>query len=66
MAIFALARSYLDTVVHPAVRGDASAAARHRAFIAPRVFGSAAVLAAVPLYLTLRGLPSGIELAVLG
>jgi cell cycle sensor histidine kinase DivJ len=64
--MFALARSYLDTVVHPAARGDAPTAARHRAFIAPRVFGSAAVLAAVPLYLTLRGLPTGLELAVLG
>ena len=66
MAVFALARSYLETVVHPAARDDATAAARHRAFIAPRVFGSAAVLAAVPIYLTLRGLPSGLELAVLG
>ena len=65
MANFALARSYLDTVVHPVARGDALAAAKHRAFIAPRVFGSAAVLAIVPLYLTLRGLPSGLELAVL-
>lgn len=65
MADFALARSYLDTVVHPAARGDALAAAKHRAFIAPRVFGSAALLAALPLYLTLRGLPTGPELAVL-
>ena len=65
MAIFALARSYLDTVVHPAARADALTAARHRAFIAPRVFGSAAVLAIVPAYLTLRGIPSGLELVVL-
>jgi cell cycle sensor histidine kinase DivJ len=66
VAVVALARSYLDTVVHPAARGDALAAARHRAFIARRVFGGTTVLAAVPVYLTLRGLPSGLELAVLG
>ena len=65
MAVFALARSYLDTVVYPAARADATAAAKHRAFIAPRVFGSGAVLAMVPLYVTLRGVPSGLELAVL-
>ena len=65
MAILALARSYLDTVVHPVARTDALTAARHRAFIAPRVFGSAAILAIVPIYLTLRGIPSGIELAML-
>ena len=66
MAVIAVARGYLDTVVHPAARGDALAAAQHRVFIAPRVFGGAAVLAVLPVYLTLRGLPSGLELTVLG
>lgn len=65
MTVFALGRGYLDTVVHPAARGDAVTAARHRDFIAPRVFGSGAVLAMMPLYVALRGVPSGLELAVL-
>jgi cell cycle sensor histidine kinase DivJ len=59
-------RSYLDTLVHPAARGDVLTAARHRAFIAPRLFGSCVALAVVPVYLTLRGAPSGLEVGVFG
>jgi two-component system, cell cycle sensor histidine kinase DivJ len=59
-------RNYLDTLVHPAARGDVLTAARHRAFIAPRLFGSCAALAIVPVYLALRGMPSGLEVIVFG
>jgi cell cycle sensor histidine kinase DivJ len=59
-------RNYLDTLVHPAARGDVLTAARHRAFIAPRLFGSCAALAIVPIYLALRGAPSGLEVVVFG
>jgi cell cycle sensor histidine kinase DivJ len=59
-------RNYLDTLVHPAARNDALTAARHRAFIAPRLFGSCAALAIVPIYLALRGMPSGLEVVVFG
>lgn len=41
-----------------------SASARHRAFIAPRLFGSMIALALLPVYLVMRGAPSAIELIV--
>jgi cell cycle sensor histidine kinase DivJ len=59
-------RNYLDTLVHPAARGDVLTAARHRAFIAPRLFGSCIALAVVPVYLALRGMPTGLEVGVFG
>jgi two-component system, cell cycle sensor histidine kinase DivJ len=55
---------YIDDLVHPTARQDALAAARHRAFIAPRLLGSLAALAAFPLYLTMRGIPSAIEIMI--
>jgi cell cycle sensor histidine kinase DivJ len=64
VSILAPVRDYIDALVHPAARQDACIAARHRAFIAPRLLGSLAVLAAIPLYLTLRGVPSAAEMAV--
>ena len=39
-------------------------AARHRAFIAPRLLGSIVALASFPAYLLVRGAPSGIELLI--
>ena len=38
--------------------------ARHRAFIAPRLLGSLVALAAFPVYLIMRGVPSALEVAV--
>jgi cell cycle sensor histidine kinase DivJ len=57
-------RSYLDSLVHPSARHDALAAARHRAFIALRLFGSLTVLAILPLYLAVRGVPTVFEVAI--
>ena len=62
--IFAPVRDYIDALVHPTARHDALAAARHRAFIAPRLLGSFAALAAVPVYLTMRGIPSAMEMVI--
>jgi cell cycle sensor histidine kinase DivJ len=56
--------SYIDALVHPSARVDALTAARHRAFIAPRLLGSFAVLSALPIYLALRGMPNVLEAAV--
>ncbi len=56
--------NYVDALVHPAAREDALAAARHRAFIAPRLLGSLAALAGFPVYLVLRGAPSALEAGV--
>ncbi len=64
MNILAPVRDYIDALVHPAARQDALTAARHRAFIAPRLLGSFAALAAFPVYLTMRGIPSALEVLV--
>jgi cell cycle sensor histidine kinase DivJ len=55
---------YIDSLVHPSAQQDLLTATRHRAFIAPRLLGSLIVLAAFPVYLAIRGVPSGIEIAV--
>ncbi len=59
-------RDYVDTLVHPSAQGDALTMARHRAFIGPRLIGSAAALASFPIYLALRGVPSALEVVVFG
>jgi len=50
--------------VHPSAQQDALTAARHRAFIAPRLLGSIVALASFPAYLIIRGTPSAVELIV--
>jgi cell cycle sensor histidine kinase DivJ len=55
---------YIDGLVHPSAKQDALTAARHRAFIAPRLLGSLIALAAFPVYLIVRGVPSALEVAV--
>jgi two-component system, cell cycle sensor histidine kinase DivJ len=62
VAVFAPVRHYVETLVHPSARHDALTAARHRAFIAPRLLGGVVVLAAFPVYLIARGAPSAVEL----
>ncbi|MCW5691879.1 MAG: PAS domain-containing sensor histidine kinase [Pseudolabrys sp.] len=55
---------YVDALVHPAARQDALTAARHRAFIAPRLIGSFAALASFPVFVAIRGVPSILEVSV--
>ncbi len=57
-------RDYIDSLVHPSVQQDPLTATRHRAFIAPRLLGSLIALAAFPVYLAARGVPSALEIAV--
>lgn len=47
--------AYVDGLVHPRIRPNALAAARHRAFIAAHLAMGAVTLAGFPLYLALRG-----------
>jgi two-component system, cell cycle sensor histidine kinase DivJ len=62
VGLFAPVRDYVAALVHPSAQHDALTAARHRAFIAPRLLGSIVALAAFPTYLIARGAPSAIEL----
>jgi cell cycle sensor histidine kinase DivJ len=64
VGFFAPIRNYVETLVHPSAQQDALTAARHRAFIAPRLLGSIAALASFPVYLFARGTLSPIELLV--
>jgi two-component system, cell cycle sensor histidine kinase DivJ len=57
-------REYLDLLVHPTAQQDALTRARHRAFIAPRLLGSIVALAAMPLYVVMRGVPGALEVVV--
>jgi len=57
-------RDHLDSLLHPSARRDPMMSARHRAFIAPRLLGSFAALASLPIYLVVRGAPQGIEVMV--
>ena len=58
--------NYVDALVHPSAQQDALTAARHRAFIAPRLLGSFAALACFPVYIAFRGVPSVLEVGVFG
>ena len=64
MSVLAPVWSYVDALVHPAAQQDALTAARHRAFIAPRLLGSFAALASFPAYIVFRGVPSVLEVGV--
>jgi two-component system, cell cycle sensor histidine kinase DivJ len=61
---FAAVREYIDSLIHPSAQHDALASSRHRAFIAPRLLGSLVALAALPIYVVLRGVPSLLEVIV--
>ena len=62
MGLLAPVRHYIETLIHPTAQRDVLTAARHRAFIAPRLLGSVIALASFPVYLLIRGAPSMIEL----
>ncbi len=63
MTVLNIIRDCLDALLHPSARYDALTRARHRAFMAPRLFGSLAVFAAFPAYLAMRGAPTAPEVA---
>ena len=64
MKLIAQIRDYIDSLVHPSARSEPLTAARHRAFIAPRLIGGLAALTALPIHLALRGVPSTLEIVI--
>ena len=66
MTVLNIIRDCLDALLHPSARYDALTKARHRAFMAPRLLGSLAALAAFPVYLAMRGAPTALEVAAFG
>jgi cell cycle sensor histidine kinase DivJ len=65
VSVLSTIRDCLDALLHPSARYDALTAARHRAFIAPRLIGSLAAFAAFPVYLAMRGAPGALEVVAL-
>ncbi len=63
MTVLNLIHNSLNELLHPSARQDPLTSARHRVFIAPRLLGSLAALAAFPVYLALRGAPGATEVA---
>src|SRR6201986_659955 len=63
VTVLSIIRDCLDALLHPSARYDALTRARHRAFIAPRLFGSLAAFAAFPVYLVMRGAPGTLEVS---
>lgn len=63
MTVSNIVNHCLDELLHPSARYDALTAARHRVFMAPRLFGSLVAFAAFPVYLAMRGAPSAMEVA---
>jgi cell cycle sensor histidine kinase DivJ len=66
MSVLALVCDYIHSLVHPSARCHAPTAARHYAFMAPRLIGGLSAVAGLPVYLALRGAPSAIEALALG
>jgi two-component system, cell cycle sensor histidine kinase DivJ len=58
--------NYIDTLVPASARRDPLAAARDRAFIAPRLFVSFITLAVFPAYIALRGVPGALDVLIFG
>jgi cell cycle sensor histidine kinase DivJ len=63
VSVLSIIRECLDALLHPSARYDALTRARHRAFMAPRLLGSLAALAAFPVFLATRGAPTALEVA---
>jgi cell cycle sensor histidine kinase DivJ len=66
MSVIAPVCDYVRSLVHPSARCHAPTAARHYAFMAPRLIGGLSAVAGLPVYLALRGAPSAIEALALG
>jgi two-component system, cell cycle sensor histidine kinase DivJ len=54
-------RVYVEALVHPSVRTEPGAFARHSFFIATRLSAGLIAFAALPVYLAARGVPSMLE-----
>ena len=61
MDFLKLLRVYVEALVHPSVRVDSRAFARHFFFIATRLSVGLIAFAALPVYLAVRGVPSMTE-----
>jgi cell cycle sensor histidine kinase DivJ len=66
VSLFAHIGAYIDSLVHASARRDPLTAARHRAFMAPRLVGGLLALTALPIHLALSGVPNTLEIVFYG
>jgi two-component system, cell cycle sensor histidine kinase DivJ len=64
VSVFAQLSAFIDSLVHPSARQDPLAAARHRAFMAPRLVGGLLALTALPVHLAVSGVPGPLQVLV--
>ncbi len=64
LSVFAQIGAFVDSLVHASVRHDPLAAARHRAFIGPRLLGGLIALTALPAHLAFAGVPGPLEVFI--
>jgi cell cycle sensor histidine kinase DivJ len=57
VSLYAQIRAFIEQLVHVSARRDPLTAARHRAFIAPRMIGGLLALTALPVHLAINGVP---------
>ena len=64
MSLYAQIRAFIEQLVHVSARRDPLTAARHRAFIAPRMIGGLLALTALPVHLAINGVPGSLEIFI--
>src|ERR1043166_4534405 len=64
VSLYAQIRAFIEQLVHVSARRDPLTAARHRAFIAPRMIGGLAALTALPAHLAINGVPGPLEVFI--
>ncbi len=64
MSLYAQIRAFIEQLVHMSARRDPLTAARHRAFIAPRMIGGLLALTALPVHLAINGVPGSLEIFI--
>ena len=64
VSLYAQIRAFIEQLVHVSARRDPLTAARHRAFIAPRMIGGLLALTALPVHLAISGVPGPLDVFV--
>ena len=64
VSLYAQIRAFIEQLVHVSARRDPLTAARHRAFIAPRMIGGLLALTALPVHLAINGVPGPLEIFI--
>src|ERR1700693_2206300 len=61
MSVLAPVGDYIHSLVHSSARCHAPTAARHYAFMAPRLIGGLSAVSGLPVYFALRGGPRAVD-----